>query len=637
MARRWDIVYPPRGRQQFDGGFNNKFERSLIKDNESPKCLNVVFSQGSVGTRGGSSQLNTTAVGSFACDGLYVRREDTGAETMIAWFGGTAWTLGTTTFTTIASAQSVFTAGQRVASTQYQNHIFFGNGGVTPYKYNGSAFTRHGVPQATGVVSRISGTTAGGVLTGEYRWKVAFVNSQSVLGDVGTQTVTITLAAGQGYLTGIPTAPQSHGVNQRKIYRNTVAAPTTYYLVGTISDNTTTYFNDNTADASVGAAAPSDQGEPPKYSVCVYHQNRLFVNDATNLNYLWWSELEEPYTFKATNFQKIGDKSGDTIKGLFVYQNNVMVLCEESIWACYMPTTSPSDWRFIRVTSSFGTRSPFAAFAFQDKMIFAAMQNSVFAGFAAIAGSSIDPNSTELEVGAIGSELRSEPIEPDMFLIQRGYLGNIASTVYKNRAFIAVTYGSNQTTNNRVYVFDFSLGRLNKSQGETWAPFDGLAISQMAVYGGSLYGGSALADGKVYQLDTTSYIDGATAINSYFWTKEFAGLPGHENLVKDFRKVRLLVDKAGTYNMNVGIRVDSESTDSVTEYAISLTPGGSIWGSFTWGVDSWGGGRAQDEIELSLGGISGKRIQFKFSNQNTASQRFKVHGLNYTYNIRGQS
>jgi hypothetical protein len=93
MGSRYEVVYPARGRQLFDGGLNNKFERSIINENESPDCLNVVFSNGAVGTRGGSTQLNTTAVGSFVCDGLYTRRDDTTAETMVAFFGGTMWQL----------------------------------------------------------------------------------------------------------------------------------------------------------------------------------------------------------------------------------------------------------------------------------------------------------------------------------------------------------------------------------------------------------------------------------------------------------------------------------------------------------------------------------------------------------------
>lgn len=636
--KRWEIVYPARGRQKFDGGLNSKFERSVINDNESPDCQDVVFSEGTVGTRGGSSQLNTTAVGSFVCDGLYTRHADTGAETMIGWWDGTAYTLGTTTFVTISSAQSVFTAGQRVAAAEYQNYIFFGDGGTTPYKYNGTDFTRHGVPQATGSFSVASATTAVGTLTaqpGDYQWQVAFVNSASVAGDVGTAvTLAVTLTSGRAALTSLPIAPQSHGVNARQIYR-TVKSGTTFFLVDTLNDNTTTAYDDNKDDTELGVEADTDQGEPPNYSVICYHQNRLFCNDATNPSYLWYSDLEEPFTFGVTNFQKMADGSGDLIRGLDVYQNNLVVRCDNSVWIVYMPTTTVSDWRFIRISSAYGSNSPFGAFRYQDKFLFPATQNGKFVGFAALAGTSIDPSATVLENNVMGSELRSEMIEPQIFDVQAGYLANITSFVWKNKAYIAVTKDANSTQNNYVLLFDFSLGRLSKSQRELWSIFDGLNIAQFTSYGGKLYGGSSTGNGLVYEVDTNTYTDGSTAINSYYWTKEFSGLPGHENLIKDFTKVRLLVDKAGAYNMGVAIRVDSDSSDNPTEYDIDLDPGSTIWNAFTWGSATWGAGPDQEEAELSLQAVSGRRIQFRFSNKNTASQRFKVHGLNFVYNIRG--
>jgi hypothetical protein len=55
-----------------------------------------------------------------------------------------------------------------------------------------------------------------------------------------------------------------------------------------------------------------------------------------------------------------------------------------------------------------------------------------------------------------------------------------------------------------------------------------------------------------------------------------------------------------------------------------------------WGSGTWGSGASQREAVLTLGQVTGKRIQLRFSNQNTAGQRFKVHGLNLTYNIKGR-
>lgn len=632
VTNRFDIVFPSHGRQHIDGGLNSKYERTRINDNESPDCINVVFSDGTVGTSQGLDKLNTTAVGSFVCDGLYTRRAADGAETMVAFFGGTAWTLGTTTFVTISSGQSVFTAGVRVGATLYENHLFMGNGYVTPYKYNGTDFTRHGVPQATGAVSVVSG--AAGALTGDYRYKVTYVNSQAVEGDVGTSTVTIAAAAARLDLSGIPIAPQSHGVAARKIYR-TAAGGTTFKLVATLNDNTTTTLQDNTADSSLGATAPTDQGEPPKYSIVCYHQNRLFCNQIGSENLLWWSELGEPYTFKVTNFQAVGDATSDLFKGIDVYQNNLVIRCENSTWVVYMPSTSPSDWSFIRVASAYGSRSPFGAFAFQDKFAFPAMQNDKFVGYAVLHGTTIDPTATVMDIGAMGSELYSEPVEPNFFDAQRSYLKNMTAFVFGNKAYITFTKAANNTTNNYVLIFDYSLGRLNKDQKATWAPLSGWNIAQFTAYGGRLYGGSSTANGFVYRLLNDTYDNASTAINSYVWTKEFSGLPGHENLIKDFRKVKLLVDLPGDYSMDVGIRVDSDATDVPTNYAINLDPESNLWGTLVWGAGVWGGGRAFDEKELSLNAVSGRRIQFRFSNQNTSGQRFKVHGLNFTYNIRG--
>lgn len=634
MASEFNVVFPAKGRATFDGGLNDKFERSIISENESPDCLNVVFTNGAVATRAGSSKLNTTAIGTFVGDGLYVRRDNTTAETMIAFAGGSAWQLGTTTFTTIASAQSVFSAGVRVGCTQFENHLFVGNGTVTPYKYNGVAFTRHGVPAPTTTMTVVSG--AAGNLAGDYLYKSVFVNSASVWGNVSpaTATFTATSSGGQNVLSAIPVAPQSHGVSSRRIYR-TDAGGTTYKFIATIADNTTTTYTDNIASSAAGVTAPTDNGEPPVYSVCTYHQNRLFVNDTANPNYVWYSNLFEPYTFASTNFILIGDGSSDLVKGLSVYNNYIVVMCENSVHLIYMPTTSAADWSTIRLPGQFGSKSPFSPFLYDNKMMLAAIQNTKFVGFAAVRGESIDPAATILTAGAAGSDMQSDRIEPDMFSVQESYVGNISSMVFKNKAYISLTYDTNNTTNNRIYLFDFSKSNLAKRQEASWVPLDGLNAAQFAIYGGFLYYISSTATGFVYKLETSSYIDDATAINSYFWTKEFSGNPGHENLQKDFRKVKLLVEKAGAYYMNFTTRVDSDSGGGNTQQ-VSLNPGSSLWGTLVYGSGVWGGGTAQEEITVPLGQVSGKRIQFKFSNQNTANQRFKVHGLNFTYNIKGK-
>lgn len=632
MPNEFDIAYPAKGRIKFSGGQNNKFDKQLIADNESPSCFNVVLGSDSVETRGGTSKLNTTPVGSFVGDGLYTRCVNDGSsQTMCAWWGGTLWTLtGTSTFTTVASAQSIFTAGVRVAAAQYENYIFFSNG-TTPYKYN-SHFTRHGIPVPAAPTTATAPTGTG--LTGTFIYKMTNVNSALVEGDVSSASTSITLANENTRLT-IATAPASHGVNTRRLYRTTNGG-TTYKRLATVADNTTTTYDDAIADGSLGTDAPTDQGEPPNWDVIVYHENRLFCNDPTQPNFIYYSEIANPYVFKADSFRRIGDNASDIVRGLQVYENSVIVFCDNSIWMIYMPDSAdPTTWRDIRIKSSYGARNHFGSFQYMNKIMFPAMQANKLAGFAAISGTAVDYESTILSIGAVGSDLKSTPIEPDIFTIEEGTVKAITSFVFKNKAYITVPHGVNQSSNNRIWTFDFSIADLMKSQEGAWVPWTGLNATQFTEYDGRLFYQSSTANGHVYEMNTTTYNDDGAAIDSYYWTKEFSGQGGHELSHKDYRGVGTLFEKSGNYNMLLRYRTDSDLGVGESQI-ISLSPGNSVWGTMRWGIDAWGGGQSDGEEQITLGNVRGKRIQFMFGNQNTVNQKFKVKGINFIYNIKNR-
>ena len=622
-------VYPGNGKIILDGGKNNKYEKSIIEDNESPDCLNVVFENGSVGTRPGFTKVNTASVGSFVCDGLYTYHGSNNSETMVAFFGGTGWTLAGTSFSTMGSAQSVFTAGVRVAAAEMEGHIFVCNGNVIPYKYNGTDFTRHGVYPPTMTVSFNS--NGAGNPNGDYQYKLTYVNSAAAESNPSSASTTFTVASKQIELTSIPVAPQSWGVASRRIYR-TEAGGTTFKRVAEISDNTTTTYTDNIADAGLGTTAPTDNGVPPIYSHIVYHYNRLFVIGNDNL--VWYSDVNEPYTFGSLSFEPFGDQSFDIPVGLAVYQNSLVVFCKRNIYLWYMVDADPDNWKKIKVQSSFSSVSPYSFFEYNGKLCFAATQSDKFVGFAAMRGNVIEPTSTLLSTNTAGSELKTDRIETDMFDVVESYTGNISSFVFKNKAYISLTKETNQTLNNRIYVMDFSISNVSKNQSEAWVPWTGLNAAQFTSYGGNLYFGSSNAVGYIYKMSDGVYSDDGTAINSYIWTKEFTGPKVEASYNKDFRYANALLDLAGGYFMDVAVRTDSDSGDG-TNYQVDLDPNASLWGTMVWGVDDWGGGAYQKDLRLYLAGARGKRIQFKFSNQNTADQRFKIHWLNFTYNLKG--
>lgn len=642
-------IYPSTGALVFDGGLNTKYERSLLPDNESPDCANVIFNNGAVETREGVSRYNTAAAGSFVGDGMYVRRERGGGETMVAAFGGSLWTLDGTSFVTIGSGQSLFTAGVRFGAVNEENYLFLGNGGQIPYKWSGSTLTRHGVYAPTSAnigataVATVASNGAGNLTSATtYIYKFTFRNANLVESDVGEPTVGfVTSGTGgqQNRLTSIPVAPTSFGVATRRIYRTASGSAGTFNLITTLNDNTTTTYDDNTADASVGAAAPTDQGVPPKWSVAVFHPGlgRIFMNDTANPGYVWWTEAGNPYVVKATSFKLTGDNSGDTVKGFGILNNSLYVFGDQGITIGYFSDNTDTNWKWIQSKIPYGCRSPYAVVNVEDSLMFPAVQAGRLVGFAQITGDALAPSASLLTVTTAGSDMKSDRIEPDVFDVQTTYLPNMTAVVHKNQVFWGLTYGSGNTTNNRVYLMDFSIENLAKNQREAWAPWTGshMIPAQFAVLGGVLYYQAATAIGFAYKAENGTYTDnGTAAIDSYFWTKEFAGFKNEENFTKDFRYCNFLYEKAGDYFMNLTYRVDSDSGGGDT-VAIDLNPGGSLWGSMVWGRDSWGGGRAQDEIRQFLGTARGKRIQFKFSNQNVAGQKFKLYRANYAYNLKG--
>lgn len=94
---------------------------------------------------------------------------------------------------------------------------------------------------------------AGQVNSGSHQWAVSFVSGA---GDSNLTDPSGTLNVPNAetvLLFDIPLGPV--GTTARKIYRNTIADPGTFFLVTTIGDNTTTEYSDITSDGNLGAAA----------------------------------------------------------------------------------------------------------------------------------------------------------------------------------------------------------------------------------------------------------------------------------------------------------------------------------------------------------------------------------------------
>lgn len=117
---------------------------------------------------------------------------------------------------------------------------------------------------APGAVTVATASGAGNVDNGAHRYLCTFVTAEgeTQAGAIsGPKNIIDKTVNGKISLTNIPTGGSQ--VVARKIYR-TVANGTDYLFLATISDNTTTTYTDNTADASLGSQAPTQNttGDP---------------------------------------------------------------------------------------------------------------------------------------------------------------------------------------------------------------------------------------------------------------------------------------------------------------------------------------------------------------------------------------
>ena len=119
----------------------------------------------------------------------------------------------------------------------------------------------NGTPSITVGACVAASGAAGNVNVGTHSYKIAFViNGVEVAAGTVSNVVTISTSAKKVNLTGIPVRPSwLYGTcSARKIYRTIAGDTGNWKLVGTISDNTTTTYEDNIADGSLGANAVTD-------------------------------------------------------------------------------------------------------------------------------------------------------------------------------------------------------------------------------------------------------------------------------------------------------------------------------------------------------------------------------------------
>ena len=179
----------------------------------------------------------------------------------------------------------------------------------------------------------------------EYRYKVSFLNEAGSESPISEPTQKIRwetqqIEKGTNRYDNracpamqIPTGPT--GTIARRLYRPTNKG-TTFQFLDEIKNNTDTVYVDYREDTQLGANAPLDSDSvvmpAPGGRFTATFKNCLFIDGGiADGSRMYYSQPNQPDTFKDTNFFEIGTREGGDITGFEVYYNSLLVFREQAI------------------------------------------------------------------------------------------------------------------------------------------------------------------------------------------------------------------------------------------------------------------------------------------------------------------
>lgn len=364
-------------------------------------------------------------------------------------------------------------------------------------------------------------TGAAGNLSGTYTWKVSFTAVGGEESDASSASASIVLASQQGTLTAIPTGDaRSAG---RNIYRKG-GSLTSYYLVGSIPDNSSTTFADNVTDLSALATAvilPGDTiGDEPNSRLgnqavrypCLHYERTFWASGNT----LIWSKPLNGFAYPVDFSTPVGDSK--VITGIVSQGGELIVFKPDSIWR--LTGTDENSFQLARTLSPVGSEWPFSivfaggstsGFYFTGRILFANRQ-----GIWAFNGYSSNKISSKLDlwfrqddrtnVSLFGANGFHSP-EIVSAAATAGFQGAASASFYR------LAYAeAGHTSNNAMLVLDLERGNISKRSFS--APC--MAVDPVSGY---FYAGSS--SGVIVKLDdwnaTNSGLGGA--VNFDFQTK----------------------------------------------------------------------------------------------------------------------
>lgn len=484
--------------------------------------------------------------------------------------------------------RSDLTANKKTTFLNWRNVCIISNNTNPPFEYDGTNYWDLYVPDSGTATETDAG--AGSLTNGVYSYRLTFVTPAGE--SSGGKTFGLTVASGPSNV-NLTFSVQSNGVDanaevtSRKIYRTAVGG-STYKLVTTIADNTTTAFKDTVADGSLGANCPTANGIVPLYSLHEIFINRLFTaGDINHPRRLYYSDLNDFNFFPASNYIDCSLAYGDKITGVKKLGSVLYVFGDRSIIA--ISGDEPANLAQSELYQTIGCIAPNSIVEIEGVMFFLSRR-----GVYTFDGGNL--------------QLISEPVKNKIDTINKGEIDDAYGAFYNGQYWLAYAE-EGSSTNNRALVYDI--------RRNGWGYYSGINAYCLSVWEGfgdegELYAGSPTLS-YIYKLDSGSD-DVGTAVTAKYRSPEFdMQYPYLDKLLRELHLDYYSAVVAGTITYYID-GTASGTTDSLTVTAGTAT-----------------GKRTIAKYASDLGDYKTLSLDIVVTG---AANTFKVYGLNLMYELR---
>ncbi len=460
-------------------GVNMALELDKLPINAAAFGDNSAFTQfgpggTAIGARRGASIGNLTAVtGTTPIMGMFdYRKFSGGAESAFFLLVSRNGRLDTydQSADTVAASDSgnatVFPTGDFWPDFAVANNLCFLADGqnnsiwTTPNaKFNGTAVQQWGIAAPTAAPTLA--TTTGG-MTGSYDVAYSYYNTNT--GHMSSRSASATLSVTAQGIQVTMTASSDPQVTHFIVHVRKPTIQNSFFVAAT---TTTNPYTINLTDAQLLALTVlspdiSENNPPPIGNYLAWHGSRMFLaGNPTNGSRLFYSKVGLPEAFDPDFFERINEDDGRKITALHSVNEILLIFKRDATYALF--GDSPDSW--------------------QIRLLFAHVGCTSHRSLVTVEGitywwSELGPMrwAGQGDPEPIGQIYLGDQVGPSSVTSARLHHVAVGWDQPRQSIFWAVPVGTGQTQNNRLYPWNYRVGRW---EAHRWNPFDISAIAQI--------------------------------------------------------------------------------------------------------------------------------------------------------------